>query len=101
MNYSIWLLIIGMGLVTYIPRMAPFVAVDAEKFPPFLVRLLKNIPYAALGALIFPGILSVHANMWFGVAAGAVAVGIALLRGHLIVVVIGSVAFLTYLHSLS
>ncbi|HDQ14702.1 MAG TPA: AzlD domain-containing protein, partial [Sediminispirochaeta sp.] len=76
MNYSVWLLIFGMALVTYIPRLLPFVLIDKEKLPPRLVRMLKNIPYAALGALIFPGILTVDENVWLGVVGGLVAAGV-------------------------
>jgi len=97
MNFEIWLLIFGMAAVTYIPRLLPFVALDAEKLPPPLVRVLKNIPYAALGALIFPGILMVDQNVWFGIVGGLVAGLIAYTGAHLIIVVLGSVLCLTSL----
>jgi len=97
MNYSFWILILGMTAVTYIPRLLPFVALDAERLPKGLVRILKNIPYAVLGALIFPGILSVDSNLWFGVIGGLAAVLIALANAHLIIVVLGSVLGLTSL----
>ena len=61
---NMWFLILGMAMVTYIPRMAPLVMINAEKLPGPLVRMLKNIPYAALGALIFPGILTIDQNIW-------------------------------------
>jgi branched-subunit amino acid transport protein len=96
-NYNVWVLILGMALVTYIPRMAPMVMIDAERLPKHLVRMLKNIPYAALGALIFPGILTVDQNIWFGIVGGVIAGLIALSGAHLVVVVIGTVLSLTSL----
>ncbi len=52
---KIYLTVFLMALVTYIPRMLPMYFVDIEKIPPRIRRFLYFIPYAALGALIFPG----------------------------------------------
>ncbi|MFP4180273.1 MAG: AzlD domain-containing protein [Spirochaetaceae bacterium] len=92
---ELWAVIVAMGLVTYLPRMAPMVAVNAEKLPARLVRMLKNIPYAALGALIFPGILSINDNILYGIIGGLVAAGAAYLKLHLVLVVIISIAAVT------
>ena len=97
MEYNAWILILGMTLVTYIPRMAPLVMIRADKLPSRLVRMLKNIPFAALGALIFPGILSVDDSVWFGIIGGVAAGLIALSGAHLVVVVIGTVTLLSSL----
>ena len=97
MNSTVWIIIFGMTLVTYIPRMLPLVVLDAEKIPPFLARMLRNIPYAALGALIFPGILGIHDQLWYGLVGGIVAVGVAYTGAHLIVVVLSSVVVLSAL----
>lgn len=97
MNSSMWIMIFGMTAVTYIPRLLPFIALDTDRFPRRLVRILKNIPYAVLGALIFPGILTADPNPWFGVVGGLSAVLISLANAHLIVVVLGSVLCLTSL----
>lgn len=94
-NIELWGVIVAMGLVTYLPRMAPMVAIDAEKLPPRVVRMLKNIPYAALGALIFPGILSINDNIFYGIIGGLVAAGAAYLKLHLVLVVISSIAAVT------
>ena len=92
---ALWGVILGMAAVTYLPRMAPLVALDAEKLPPRLVRMLKNIPYAVLGALIFPGILHIQDQMIYGIIGGIAAVGIALLDVHLVLVVVSSIAAVT------
>jgi len=50
-------IIILMALVTYIPRMLPMVFLKNMRLAPWLNRFLRFIPYASLGALIFPGAL--------------------------------------------
>lgn len=52
---DIFLIILLLLAVTYIPRVAPLFLVNTESIPPLLKRFLSFIPYAALGALIMPG----------------------------------------------
>jgi branched-subunit amino acid transport protein len=59
---TILLIILGCALVTYLPRMLPMVVLKNIHLPPFIQSFLRYIPYAALGALIFPGILSSAGN---------------------------------------
>ncbi|MCA1012130.1 AzlD domain-containing protein [Halobacillus halophilus] len=88
----IWM-IIGMALVTAIPRVLPAFIVDIVSFPKWVDRWLNAIPYAALGALIFPGILSVKPEApQIGVIAGLTAVLLAWLDLHIILVVLGAIA---------
>ncbi|MGG3563524.1 AzlD domain-containing protein [Neobacillus rhizosphaerae] len=90
----IWM-IIGMGLVTYIPRMLPFVLFKGKELPPFVQGVLKNVPYATLGALIFPAILFIQkGDIWYGVLGAATAFIAAYLGANVIVVVLGSIAVL-------
>jgi branched-subunit amino acid transport protein len=89
------LVIIGMAVVTYVPRMLPLVFLKADRIPPRLQAILKNVPYAALGALIVPGIFMIQKDPWFGVIGGLTALLAAWLGGHLIVVVGCSIAALT------
>ncbi|QAS51731.1 AzlD domain-containing protein [Halobacillus litoralis] len=94
----IWM-IIGMAVVTAIPRLVPALIVDFITFPKWVDRWLNAIPYAALGALIFPGIMSVKPDApQIGVIAGLVTIFLAWLNIHIIFVVlcaIGSVFLLT------
>ncbi|ASF38675.1 MULTISPECIES: AzlD domain-containing protein [Halobacillus] len=88
----IWM-IIGMALVTAIPRVLPAFIVDIVSFPKWVDRWLNAIPYAALGALIFPGILSVKPEApQIGIIAGLTAVLLAWLDLHIILVVLGAIA---------
>ncbi|SEH95761.1 Branched-chain amino acid transport protein [Halobacillus karajensis] len=88
----IWM-IIGMAVVTAVPRFLPVMIVDFITFPKWMDRWLNAIPYAALGALIFPGIMSVKPEApQIGVIAGLVGILLAWLNIHIIFVVIGSIA---------
>ncbi|NUK28677.1 AzlD domain-containing protein [Parageobacillus sp. VR-IP] len=95
MNSTIVWMIIGMGLVTYIPRMLPLVVFQHVKLPPFWQGVLKNVPYAALGALIVPGIFFIQDDIWFGVLGFASALVAAWLGANVIIVVLISVAVLS------
>lgn len=52
------LLILGMTLVTYIPRLLPFTIMADKKLPKFISDVLLFIPATALGALVIPGVFS-------------------------------------------
>ena len=95
MHSGIVLLILAMGLVTYIPRMLPLVVFHRVQLPPFWQGVLKNVPYATLGALIVPGIFFIQEDKWFGVLGFTSAVLAAWLGANVIVVVLASVAVLS------
>lgn len=54
---KILLTILGMSLVTYLPRMLPLVVLSRIKLPAVFIRWLGYIPPAVLSALLLPGIL--------------------------------------------
>ena len=70
-----WLgLVAGMAAVTYLPRMLPLVLLQKAQPPERLRRFMRLIPFAALGALIFPGIVtSTGSGHWEPAIAGALA----------------------------
>jgi branched-subunit amino acid transport protein len=89
---TILALIIGMAFVTYIPRLLPALFLDRFKFPDWFQKWLKNIPYAALGALIFPGVLLVEKDQpLLGLAGGLAAFILALLNLHITLVMAGAI----------
>jgi branched-subunit amino acid transport protein len=51
-------IIVGMALVTYLPRMIPLVALSNRRIPPWLADWLDLIPAAILGALLAPGLFA-------------------------------------------
>lgn len=54
MDKQIFLLIISMSIVSYIPRALPLIAFNKIEFPPILVKWLSYIPVAVLAALLTP-----------------------------------------------
>ncbi|MDX8360991.1 MULTISPECIES: AzlD domain-containing protein [Bacillaceae] len=91
-DMEILLIIIGMAIVTFIPRVIPAFVINFVTFPNWVNRWLSYIPYAALGALIFPGILTIQEdNIFIGLTGGIVAVLLSLLRLHILLVLSGSI----------
>ncbi len=90
-------LILGMALVTYGPRLAPFFLIGSNKLSKRADAFLKCIPVAAIGALIIPGVFSVIPDEPLAVICGmGFAAIIGVFRGGIIIPVLGSV-IVTYL----
>lgn len=53
-------LIVGMGVVTYFPRLLPATILSQREIPDILVRFLRYVPVAVLSALFLPGVLMVE-----------------------------------------
>jgi len=89
---TILLTIIGMSIVTILPRLLPILIVGRMAFPKWVNKWLNAVPYAALGALIFPGILSIdQENPLTGITGGLVAVILAYFRLHVLFVIFGAI----------
>mgnify|MGYP001429841961 CR=1 FL=1 len=54
---SLWLTILGMGLVTYAIRLFPILALARRPLPPRLRQALRFVPAAVLSAIVFPELL--------------------------------------------
>ena len=88
----IWLLA-GMFLVTFLPRLIPFLFARQLGLPPWIKKWLKFFPYAALGALIFPGILqAVPGKPAVAAGAGILAAVCALFIRNITVIVVLAIA---------
>lgn len=95
MGTSYWWMLAGMAIVTYLPRMVPLTFLDGKELPPIISGVLGNIPYAVLGALIFPAILFVQeGNILFGIIGAGTAFLIAILGGGVMSVVLGTIGVL-------
>lgn len=97
---DIALLILGMTLVTYIPRAIPAVLVDKMHFGPKMEQFLKLIPYTAMAALIFPGVVLVDAaHPIIGIAGGLLAGVLAWKKRPVMVCVLAAIVadFVLYL----
>ena len=84
-NTKVLILIVGMALVTYIPRAIPAVLIDKMQFGAKTEKFLKLIPYTAMSALIFPGIFTVDTtNPAIGIVGGATALFYQRIKGILL-----------------
>ena len=59
---EIFLTILGMGLVTYGPRLLPTLALASRSLPPLIVAWLRYVPVAVLAAMLLPSLLSPNGN---------------------------------------
>ncbi|MCF7943437.1 MAG: AzlD domain-containing protein [Spirochaetia bacterium] len=57
MNFEIVLIVLFSAAGTYFARVIPFFISFLERLPLFFRRFLRVMPVAALGALLFPGLL--------------------------------------------
>lgn len=57
-----------MAGVTYLIRMLPLAAIRGRVRSVFLQSFLYYVPYAVLGAMTFPAVLSSTGNLWSAVA---------------------------------
>jgi branched-subunit amino acid transport protein len=54
---TVLITLLGMGLVTYLPRLLPAWFLRGQELPPFLVAWLHYVPVAVLAALLVPILL--------------------------------------------
>ena len=97
---KIWMMILGMAVVTYLPRMIPAVLIEKMKFGKKIEKFMKLIPYTAMTALICPGVFTVDAaTPWIGIIGGGVAAVLAWFRCPVMVCVLAAIGadFLLYL----
>ena len=93
MNPYILALILGMAVVTYIPRALPAVLIDKMNFSPKVEKFLSLIPYTAMAALIFPGVLSVNPDhISVGIVGAVVAAVLAWKKFPIAAIVITAIA---------
>jgi branched-subunit amino acid transport protein len=52
------LIILGMALVTYLPRFLPMYILTRIEIPQIVIAWLRYVPVAVLSALIVPGLLT-------------------------------------------
>ncbi|HCW05629.1 MAG TPA: AzlD domain-containing protein [Clostridium sp.] len=92
MKDSYIILLLGMMLVTYLPRLIPFFLARNSNKQGWLKRFLKFIPCTALGALIIPGAFDAIPEMpMAGIAGLSFAFVYSFFRKNVIVAVLGAV----------
>lgn len=96
MSKTMWI-IIGLMVVTYIPRLLPFLMISGKTLPKKVTSFLEYVPYAALGALIIPGALSTIPDHPLATGVGLCFAFIySYFKGGMIITVVGGIAA-TYL----
>jgi branched-subunit amino acid transport protein len=55
---TLWLVVVGMGIVTYLIRLSLIALFGRVDVPPLIQRALRFVPPAVLSAIIFPEMLS-------------------------------------------
>ena len=89
---NIFALILAMGVVTYSSRAIPAFLIGKMNFSPRAEQFLKLIPYTAMTALIFPGILTVDpARPEMGIVGALVVIALAWKKAPLLVCVVGAI----------
>lgn len=87
------LLILGMAIVAYIPRVIPALFIDKMKFGKKVKKFLELIPYTAMAALIIPGVITTDPSLiYIGVFGGLTAVILAYFRAPIMVCLISAIA---------
>lgn len=91
---ELWLLILGMALITFAIRYSLFAFPDL-RFPPVVREGLHYVPTAVLSAIVLPGMLIPDGQQWaFNsdnayLLAGVVTIAIAALTRHLLATIGG------------
>ncbi len=93
-----WVILLGMGILTYVLRVSPIVVLARFEIPDFVRRALRFVPPAVLSALVLPALLAPTGTIDLAVGnvrmlAGAFAVAVAWrTRNTLLTIAAGMVA---------
>lgn len=83
--------VILMALVTYIPRSLPIVIFRREIKSTYIKSFLHYVPYAVLGALTLPDIVSSTGNLTTAICGTIMALWLSYREKSLVVVAIGAI----------
>ncbi|MGE4585076.1 MAG: AzlD domain-containing protein [Sphaerochaeta sp.] len=89
--------ILVSALATFLVRALPYYVTFLDRLPRFLSRSLRLLPIAALGPLIFPGVILDYGDKWYASLAGILcAACIAYRKNGMIIPILSSIV-VTYL----
>jgi branched-subunit amino acid transport protein len=54
---AIFITLLGMSAVTYLPRLLPILLLSSKKLPPLVVAWLRFVPVAVLSAMLLPSLV--------------------------------------------
>ena len=95
---NLWLIILGMGLVTFGIRLVPIVLLGRIEIPLLVQRALRFVPPAVLTAIVVPELLYHNSQIDLSLTnarllAGLIAIGVAWrTRNALITIAVGMIA---------
>jgi branched-subunit amino acid transport protein len=102
---SIWLIILGMLLVTYLPRLLPLTVLREEVLPNWARQGLYYVPIAVLSAIAAIGFLPGEGWLRYTVdarlLAGVAAIGLAWWTRNAILTIAGGMGVLLLLQQFS
>lgn len=97
---DISILILAMAAVTFIPRVLPAVILSKVKLNKKTEEFLSYIPYTAVTALVFPGVVTMdETNFSVGVVGAVTASLLAWRNASVMTVVLGSVLIVLMTYS--
>ena len=98
---TIWLIIIGMAIVTYGPRVLPLTVLNEEALPYWLRRGLVYVPIAVLSAISVPSFLPHeewgHFTLDGHLIAGVVGIAVAWYSKNTIITIVAGMVVLLLL----
>ncbi len=65
---TIFITILGMGVVTFLPRLLPILVLSSKKLPPLVVAWLRLIPAAVLAAMLLPSLVISENELDFSIS---------------------------------
>ena len=96
-NIPIFVYILETAAATFAVRALPYYTKALNKLPPFVGRAMRLLPIAALGPLVFPGVILDFCPQWYaGLAGIGVSFLIAYTKGGMILPILTSIA-VTYI----
>ena len=90
--YNNYIYIAVMALVSYTIRILPLTLIRKPIKNQFIQSFLYYVPYAVLGAMTFPDILSSTASVWSAVAGLAMAIFMSIKEKGLLTVALSACA---------
>ena len=87
------LLLVGMVLTTYIPRVLPVPILNKMRMNRYVRRFLRLVPYTAMATLVFPSVFTLDPeHAWIGFVGVAVAGILAYFRCPMVVSVVAAIS---------
>lgn len=90
--------IFAIGLLSQLSRLTPLFITSNFRFTKRVNKFLNAVPYAALGVMIFPGILSVGKSPLAGIAGGVTAAILSYFKVNIMGIISAAVAVVAVLN---